>query len=372
MIYPVRFPVRHWSHSETAQAAVASCRCPTWQQDRLECPVGASIRCGAWGHGLVLGVAGLGYWMVGLNDLSKGLSQPKWVYERTSVNRTALLIRTGPSVILCLVLNKNFLFRMFIWQLSAFLWFQFWKSHCPTCFQVQSVQKYLRACVIPPGKVAPCMCVLPDLLPHSFILPSSLQFKKQQQQKKPKKPTCPEKLWLLCPWTSLHQPDLCWCRPSSVFSKFTHQNIRDSSQEEMGGVVETCFFFFLSFPSQQTQTLPPQSYNREKCEISLFNLTFLKCRSSENIDRCTPTAWELSRGLPRQFSLGVRTQSFLQTLFLALNFQQRFRFVSVSFALCVVALYSWVRKLVKGEAGLARGGCFWRNWAPEVPSCKRL
>lgn len=38
-----------------------------------------------------------------LNDL-KGLSQPKRIYKRTSVNRTALLIGTGPSVILCLIL----------------------------------------------------------------------------------------------------------------------------------------------------------------------------------------------------------------------------------------------------------------------------
>lgn len=34
-------------------------------------------------------------------------------------------------------------------------------------------------------------------------------------------------------------------------------------------------------------------------------------------------------------------QLFLQTLFLTLNFQQSFRFLSVSFALCVVALCSW-------------------------------
>lgn len=61
---------------------------------------------------------------------------------------------------------------------------------------------------------------------------------------------------------------------------------------------------------------------------------------------------------PGRSQLRAGTQSFLQTLFLALNFQQSFRFLSVSFALCVVALWSWLRKLVKGEAGLARGGCF--------------
>lgn len=36
--------------------------------------------------------------------------------------------------------------------------------------------------------------------------------------------------------------------------------------------------------------------------ISLSNLTCLKCRSPENATRCAPTAWELSWGLPRQFS----------------------------------------------------------------------
>lgn len=47
------------------------------------------------------------------------------------------------------------------------------------CFQVQSVQKYLRESVVPPGKVALCMCVLPDLLLQSFILPPSLQLLKK-------------------------------------------------------------------------------------------------------------------------------------------------------------------------------------------------
>lgn len=60
MIYPVKFPVGHWCHSETGHAAMASCRCSTWQQDRLECPVWAPTRCGARGHGSVWAWQGWG------------------------------------------------------------------------------------------------------------------------------------------------------------------------------------------------------------------------------------------------------------------------------------------------------------------------
>lgn len=157
-----------------------------------------------------------------------------------------------------LVLKKNFLFRIFIWQLSAFLWFQFWKSYCPMCFQVQSVQKHLRACVIPSGKVALCMCVLPDLLPHSFILPSCLQFKKQNQ-KKAQKTHLPWKTVTALPLNLSASARSVLVRPA-LFSLDLH--IKTSMiQAKRKWVVwsRVAFFFpslFLSFPSQQTKTLP--------------------------------------------------------------------------------------------------------------------
>lgn len=80
------------------------------------------------------------------------------------------MVKTSASVILC-VFKKNCIFQK---QLCAFFWFQYWKSHCPLCFQVQSVQKYLSECVVPQERQL-CMCVLPDFLPHAFILPHSLQ-----------------------------------------------------------------------------------------------------------------------------------------------------------------------------------------------------
>lgn len=132
------------------------------------------------------------------------------------------------------------------------------------CFQVQSVQKYLRACVIPPGKAALCMCVLPDLLPHSFILPSSLQFKKQQQQKAPKNPLALKN----CDCSALEPPcvsQICAGADPALFSLNLH--IKTSAiQAKRKWVMWSrlaFFFFFLSFPSQQTQTLPSQSCKRE-------------------------------------------------------------------------------------------------------------
>lgn len=132
-------------------------------------------------------------------------------------------------------------------------------------FQVQSVQKYLRECVVPPGKVALCMCVLPDLLPRSFILPLSLQLfktnKKKENTKLPLNSCDFSALELLC------VSQICAGAYTALFSLHLHiykswatlQNIPDSSQEEIGGMVErSCFFFFffLSFPSRSGPCFP--------------------------------------------------------------------------------------------------------------------
>lgn len=132
------------------------------------------------------------------------------------------------------------------------------------CFQVQSVQKHLRACVIPSGKVAPCMCVLPDLLPHSFIFPTSLQFKKQQK-KAPKNPLALK----ICDCSALEPlcvSQICAGADPALFSLNLH--IKTSAiQAKRKWVVWSELFFFsplLSFFPFSADPDPAfQSYKRE-------------------------------------------------------------------------------------------------------------
>lgn len=92
------------------------------------------------------------------------------------------------------------------------------------------------------------MRVLPDLLPHSFILPPSLQLFKKPHSTKFALKSCdffalePRCVSQIC---AAAYPDLFSLNLHIYKSWAALQNIHDSSQEEMGGVVETSLF--LSF-----------------------------------------------------------------------------------------------------------------------------
>lgn len=118
------------------------------------------------------------------------------------------------------------------------------------------------------GKAALCMCVLPDLLPRTFILPHSLQLFGGEKKKNLYieifyffNKTCPEKLQLLCHWTSLY---LRWYTPSSVLSQSTHTQILgwiskhpQFKPRANGWCVDTIFFF-----PEQIWGLSSQTYKR--------------------------------------------------------------------------------------------------------------
>lgn len=180
------------------------------------------------------------YWVSG----KKGKFLSRELSVREPFNRTPIMMKTSASVILCFILcvfKKNCIFRSFTWQLCAFFWFQYWKSHCPLCFQVQSVQKYLRECVVPEERqLSACVSFLTSSYLYFTSLPAVVRREVKEGEWGGKirlalKDCNFSALELLCVWQIFAgtYPGLFWIYTCISWAAF--KNIPGSSEWQMDG-----------------------------------------------------------------------------------------------------------------------------------------